>query len=106
MRSRWRGPRGRTPTIDLAVGSWNLALARLIPGITHGSTSLTCPGSRAKAAAIQLGRRSSRARAHGSAQRYDLVVNFEPDIRSNALAWLVRRAAARPATGPAAAARF
>jgi ADP-heptose:LPS heptosyltransferase len=71
--------------IDLAVGSWNLDLARLIRGIhaievadvpwlARGSEGDTWRALRAKA-------RAWRAR------RYDVVVNFEPDIRSNYLAW-------------------
>jgi ADP-heptose:LPS heptosyltransferase len=72
--------------IDLAVGVWNEPLARLIPGITCVEVlsapwlSRGMPG--ASWAAIV-------ARARGLRRRhYDLVVNFEPDIRSNGLAWL------------------
>jgi lipopolysaccharide heptosyltransferase II len=71
--------------IDLAVGSWNAPLARLIPGLANvvlidapwlarGSNSDSWSGLVSKAA--------------GWRGRYDLVVNFEPDIRSNFLAWL------------------
>jgi lipopolysaccharide heptosyltransferase II len=72
--------------VDLVVGSWNLPLARLIPGINkvhvadvpwlarddHGD-SWTALVAKARV-----------WRALG----YDLVVNFEPDVRSNFLAWL------------------
>jgi ADP-heptose:LPS heptosyltransferase len=70
--------------IDLAVGSWNAALAALIPGVNRvliadvpwlarEGTGLTWP------ALIRTAR---------SWRGYDLVLNFEPDIRSNFLAWL------------------
>ena len=72
--------------IDLAVGSWNAPLAALIRDITHVELVdvpwLARGGSRDSWPALV-------SRARGWAQRgYDLVVNFEPDIRSNALAWL------------------
>lgn len=71
--------------IDLAVGSWNAPLARLIPEVSRvdiidvpwlarDGTGLSWPALIAHA-------RGWRAR------RYDLVINFEPDIRSNLLAW-------------------
>ena len=72
--------------IDLAVGSWNVALARLIPEITEIVT-IDAPW---------LTRETSggdswpamRTRALGwRGHAYDLVINFEPDIRSNLLAW-------------------
>lgn len=74
-----------TAQIDLAVGSWNAPLAALIPGLNtidrvdvpwlaREGTGLTWRGLLAQA-------NTWRAR------RYDLVVNFEPDIRSNLLAW-------------------
>jgi ADP-heptose:LPS heptosyltransferase len=72
--------------IDLAVGSWNAAIARLIPGV-HQLIVLDVPwlarGSRGHSwGALLNAARSWRGR------RYDLVLNFEPDIRSNVLAWL------------------
>lgn len=72
--------------IDLAVGSWNRPIAALIPGLAylheadvpwlarngggHGWTQL-------------IGRARTWRR-----RRYDLAINFEPDIRSNLLLWL------------------
>jgi ADP-heptose:LPS heptosyltransferase len=71
--------------IDLAVGSWNAPLATLIPGIdrvdqidvpwlAREGTGLSWSGLLAKAKVWR-------------ARHYDLVVNFEPDIRTNFLAW-------------------
>jgi lipopolysaccharide heptosyltransferase II len=72
--------------IDLVVGEWNASLARLIGGVTRveiASAPWLARGSAAHAwpALIRLAR-SWRPR------EYDVVVNFEPDIRSNLLAWL------------------
>jgi ADP-heptose:LPS heptosyltransferase len=72
--------------IDLAVGAWNDAIARLIPGIRRVEV----------ASAPWLSRETSgnswsaliAAARNWRNNRYDLVLNFEPDIRSNALAWL------------------
>ena len=69
--------------IDLVVGEWNEAIARLIPGIervetlnagwlARGADGLSFPA---------LARRAWGWRRHG----YDLAVNFEGDIRSNVL---------------------
>ncbi len=72
-------------TIDLAVGSWNASIAgRLgadavetldVPWLAREGTGASWPALVARA-------RGWRARG------YDLVINFEPDIRSNLLAWL------------------
>jgi ADP-heptose:LPS heptosyltransferase len=73
--------------IDLAVASWNEPLARLIPGITRleiVDVPWLARDSRGQSW------RALRARARTWRGRYDLVVNFEPDIRSNWLAWLTR----------------
>ncbi len=74
--------------IDLAVGSWNVPIARLIPEVTHLEV-IDAPwlargtaGASYKAA-IDLARQWRE-------KQYDLVLNFEPDIRSNFLAWLTR----------------
>ena len=69
--------------IDLVVGSWNRALAGLIPGVTSIET-LDVPWiARAGAG---LGWRALIARAKAwRATQYDLAINFEPDIRSNLL---------------------
>ena len=61
--------------IDLAVGSWNLSIARLIPGIRTIQT-VDVRGSRATAAAM-AGPRSSAGRVWRSSN-YDLVINLEP----------------------------
>jgi ADP-heptose:LPS heptosyltransferase len=72
--------------IDLAVGSWNLPLARLIPDLDEVLTADVPWLAREKAGDSALG---LLRRATGWRRRsYDLVVNLEPDIRSNALAWL------------------
>jgi len=81
VRTTWPDAR-----IDLAVGSWNAPLARLIPGISEVQTMdvpwLAREGTGHSWA--DLIRRARAWKAHG----YDLVLNFEPDIRSNLLAWL------------------
>jgi len=72
--------------IDLVVGSWNAPLARLISGIDEVMT-MDVPWLAREGAGQRWPELVSRARAM-KATRYDLVVNFEPDIRSNILAWL------------------
>jgi ADP-heptose:LPS heptosyltransferase len=69
--------------IDLAVGSWNLPLARVIPGLTEIETIdagwlARGPGGLGMPALL---RRAWRWRP----RRYDIAINFEPDIRSNLL---------------------
>ncbi len=69
--------------IDLVVGSWNLPLARLIPGVDSLET-LDVPWMARGAEAMSWQELISRAKAwRGNA--YDLAVNFEPDIRTNVL---------------------
>jgi len=74
--------------IDLAVGSWNVGLAALIPGLTRIHTvdvpwlARGAPGASWTALLAQARR--------WRAMRYDIVINFEPDIRSNFLAWRTR----------------
>src|SRR5207342_2175342 len=72
--------------IDLAVGSWNAPLAGLIPGIRTVHT-LDVPWLAREREGDTWARLIARARAW-KLERYDLVINFEPDIRSNFLAWL------------------
>jgi len=72
--------------IDLAVGRWNAPLASLIPGVEHVHVASVPWLARGEQADSWSGL-VSKAREWRS-RRYDLVVNFEPDIRSNALAWL------------------
>jgi lipopolysaccharide heptosyltransferase II len=80
--------RGAWPAaeIDLAAGSWNLPLARLIPGIRDVLSAdvawLAREGAGESVRAIARRARGWRRRG------YDLAINFEPDIRSNAVAWL------------------
>ena len=72
--------------IDLAVGTWNAELAALVRGIDRIDIVdvpwLAREGRRSSWPALVRHARGWRRRA------YDLVVNFEPDIRSNFLAWL------------------
>ncbi len=72
--------------LDLAVGSWNAPLARLMPEVSRVDVLdvpwLAREGTGASWPALMAHARAWRAR------RYDLVLNIEPDIRSNLLAWL------------------
>jgi lipopolysaccharide heptosyltransferase II len=69
--------------IDLVVGSWNEVLAKRIGGIRQVETLdarwLSREGTAPSFAAILRRARTWRAR------KYDLAINFEPDIRSNLL---------------------
>ena len=69
--------------LDLVVGSWNAALAGAIEGIGHVETLdarwLARGGGSGLAAMLRAGRRWRE-------RRYDLAINFEPDVRSNLLA--------------------
>ncbi|HUF46898.1 MAG TPA: glycosyltransferase family 9 protein [Vicinamibacterales bacterium] len=72
--------------VDLVVGSWNRELAALIPGLSRVET-LDVPWLARDAAGMQWTHLVGHAlgwRPRG----YDLVINFEPDIRSNLLARL------------------
>lgn len=79
--------------IDLAVGSWNASLARAIPGIDQvevvDASWLAREGRGAGTAALVRRGWTWRAR------RYDLAINFEPDVRSNLM--LAASGAARTA---------
>jgi heptosyltransferase I len=80
-------------TIDLAVGSWNREIAAAIPGIDRVETMdaawLTRQTSRPPShlrrsgetglSAFGLAKQAARWRS----RRYDLAINFEPDIRTN-----------------------
>ena len=83
-----RDARGAWPDaeIDLAVGSWNGPLARLIQGV-NGIEIADAPWLARDDSAASNRALIARARSW-RARRYDIVVNFEPDIRSNFLAWL------------------
>jgi lipopolysaccharide heptosyltransferase II len=72
-------------TIDLAVGSWNTALAALIPDVNRVET-VDVPWLAREGTGLSWRALLSRARRWRG--RYDLVVNFEPDVRSNFLCWL------------------
>ena len=89
--------------IDLVVGSWNSAIARAVPGlsrvITLDAAWLAREGGGLELPALFTATREWRAR------RYDMAINFEPDVRSNLLLAMARGARGRPATGAAAAAR-
>jgi ADP-heptose:LPS heptosyltransferase len=67
--------------IDLVVGSWNAALAGAIKGLTRVQ-SLDAAWLAREGAGEGLSSLIRSAR-HWRARRYDLAVNFEPDIRSN-----------------------
>jgi ADP-heptose:LPS heptosyltransferase len=67
--------------IDLVVGSWNVELARAIPGLDRVETLDAAwlargAGGRGLASMLRVAR-SWRTRA------YDLAINFEPDVRTN-----------------------
>jgi heptosyltransferase-2 len=72
--------------IDLAVGQWNATLASLIPGISRVQVASAPWLARHDADATWTGLFAA-ARAWRR-RHYDIVVNFEPDIRSNVLAWM------------------
>ena len=67
--------------IDLVVGSWNVPLARTIPGITRVEALDARWLSRGDAGSA-LPSLLQRARGWNDRQ-YDVGLNFEPDIRSN-----------------------
>lgn len=73
-------------TIDLAVGSWNAPLAAMIPGLSTVHVADVPWLSRGEGPTSWP--RLLHAGRDWRAQHYDMVVNFEPDIRSNLLAWL------------------
>ena len=69
--------------IDLVVGSWNLRLARLIPGVDSIET-LDVPWMARGSRGLSWRALLRHARAW-RLREYDLAINFEPDIRSNFL---------------------
>lgn len=75
--------RARDATIHLVVGSWNAAVAELLPWIDSHET-LDAPWL-----ARHTGGNTMRALARRAwswrARKFDLALNFEPDIRSNLL---------------------
>src|SRR5262245_41267344 len=71
-------------TIDLVVGSWNEALARVLP--VSGVEVLDAPWLARGSARGTLGDMLGRA-GGWRGRRYDLAINLEGDIRSNLLPW-------------------
>jgi ADP-heptose:LPS heptosyltransferase len=72
--------------IDLAVGAWNAPLARLIAGVSRVEP-ISVPWLARQGEADSWPHLVARARGWRD-RHYDLVLNFEPDVRSNLLAWL------------------
>lgn len=68
-------------SIDLVVGSWNREIASAIPGIDRVETLDAEWLVRAGAGLSPLGLAVQAARWRS--RRYDLAINFEPDIRTN-----------------------
>ena len=69
--------------IDLVVGSWNAGLARLIPS-ADSVEALDVPWMAREGRGLTWPELIRRARAWRT-RRYDLAINFEPDIRTNLL---------------------
>lgn len=69
--------------IDLVVGSWNAPLARMVPLVDHVET-LDAAWLAREHAGLGMGSMLRTARTWRP-RRYDLAINFEPDIRSNLL---------------------
>jgi len=69
--------------IDLVVGSWNRALADLIPTVSS-IESLDVPWLAREGSGLPWPTLVGRTKKW-RAKRYDLAINFEPDIRSNLL---------------------
>ena len=80
--------------IDLVVGGWNRDLATAIPGVTRveAMDAAWLARPRDGDGPLALARRARRLRG----RRYDLAINFEPDIRSN---FAIAAAAARRTVG-------
>lgn len=68
--------------IDLVVGSWNADLARAVPAVSRVET--LDAAWLARGAGLTIGSMLREA-ARWRERRYDLAINFEPDIRSNLL---------------------
>jgi ADP-heptose:LPS heptosyltransferase len=68
-------------TIDLVVGSWNREIAAALPGIDRVETLDAEWLARAGSGQAPLGLALHAARWRS--RRYDLAINFEPDIRTN-----------------------
>jgi lipopolysaccharide heptosyltransferase II len=70
-------------SIDLVVGEWNEAVARLIPAVDRVET-LSAPWLARGAGGHPPAAMVARAWSW-RARRYDVAINFEGDVRSNAL---------------------
>ena len=70
--------------IDLVVGSWNAALAHAVPSVTRVETLDAQWLSRDDGGLGMPG--LLRAAWSWRPRRYDLAINFEPDVRSNLVA--------------------
>jgi heptosyltransferase-2/heptosyltransferase-3 len=70
--------------LDLVVGSWNVAIARAIPGIR--SVEVLDPDWLAREHGGQTMVSLVAAARRWRPRRYDVAINFEPDIRSNVIA--------------------
>jgi ADP-heptose:LPS heptosyltransferase len=68
-------------SIDLAVGSWNREIAAAIPSVDRVETLDAAWLSRDGGGQGVVG--LARAAARWRSRRYDLAINFEPDIRSH-----------------------
>jgi heptosyltransferase-2/heptosyltransferase-3 len=68
-------------TIDLVVGSWNREIAAAIAGVDRVETLDAEWLTRGSRGLSPLGLAAAAARWRG--RRYDLAINFEPDIRTN-----------------------
>jgi ADP-heptose:LPS heptosyltransferase len=68
-------------TIDLVVGSWNADLARAVPGV--GRVVALDAAWLARGSGGRPLRSLLRTAWAWRARRYDLAINFEPDVRSN-----------------------
>lgn len=71
--------------IDLAVGTWNASIAALIPGLDH-IDQVDVPWLAREGTGVSWTGLLAQAKTWRH-REYDLVVNFEPDIRSNFLVW-------------------
>jgi len=69
--------------IDLVVGSWNRALADLVPAVSSIET-LDVPWLAREGSGLSWPALVGRTKRWRDRQ-YDLAINFEPDIRSNLL---------------------
>lgn len=70
-------------SVDLVVGRWNEDIARLLPGVTRVEV-MDAPWLARRTSGQDLRTLAQHAYAWRD-RRYDLVINFEGDIRSHAL---------------------